>query len=83
MTRFVTQQEPLISLGDHRMIGTQEHEDRARGTLLRKSITSVPLTGTGEASENIRDISIRENEHVSFSCVDLCLCLCLCRTCVK
>ena len=47
MTRFVTQLEPLISLSDHRMTHTQEHEDRERETLLHKSTTSVPLTGTG------------------------------------
>ena len=48
MTRFVTQQEPLISLSDHRASShVREHEDQARRTQLRKPITSVPLTGTG------------------------------------
>ena len=48
MTRFVTQLEPLISLSDHRASShAREHEDRERRTLLRKPITSVPLTGTG------------------------------------
>ena len=48
MTRFVTQQEPLISPSDHRASSqAREHEDRAHRTLLRKPITSVPLTGTG------------------------------------
>ena len=51
MTRFVTQQEPLISLSDHRASShAREHEDQARRTQLRKPITSVPLTGTGAAS---------------------------------
>ena len=49
MTRFVTQQEPLISLSDHRASShAREHEDQAGRTQLRKPITSVPLTGTGE-----------------------------------
>ena len=51
MTRFVTQQEPLISPSDHRASSqAREHEDRAHRTLLRKPITSVPLTGTGVTS---------------------------------
>ena len=51
MTRFVTQQEPLISLSDHRANShAREHEDQARRTQLRKPITSVPLTGTGVTS---------------------------------
>ena len=53
MTRFVTQQEPLISLSDHRTSShAREHDDQARGTQLRKPITSVPLTGTGAGSSN-------------------------------
>ena len=52
MTRFVTQQEPLISPSDHRASSqAREHEDRAHRTLLRKPITSVPLTGTGAVIE--------------------------------
>ena len=52
MTRFVTQQEPLISPSDHRASSqAREHEDRANRTLLRKPITSVPLTGAGAASQ--------------------------------
>ena len=48
MTRFVTQQEPLIGPSDHRASSqAREHEERANRTLLRKPITSVPLTGTG------------------------------------
>jgi len=55
MTRFVTQQEPLITLSDHRASShAQEHEDRANRTLLCKPITSVPLTGTGAESNNWR-----------------------------
>ena len=47
MTRFVTQQEPLISLNHRASLHAREHEDQARRTQLRKPITSVPLTGTG------------------------------------
>ena len=50
MRRIVTQLEPLISLSDHRASShAREHEDRAR-RLLRKPITSVPLTGTAVTS---------------------------------
>ena len=61
MTRFVAQLEPLISLSDHRASShAREHEDRARRTLLRKPITSVPLTGTGGGKGN--EHGKRENE---------------------
>ena len=63
MTRFVTQQEPLISLSHRASLHAREHEDQARRTQLRKPITSVPLTGTGGGKAGKAHGKARSNFH--------------------
>ena len=63
MTRFVTQQEPLISLSDRRASShAREHEDQGRRTQLRKPITSVPLTSTGAGKQRRNPLFWAPNE---------------------